>query len=180
MQNAQALDHANGLAKYVCKYIGKFDEGNYIVLCQDIHSGDWVLGKTHLHNTKIVRSKINEDKAYSKNRSKNHPKGRDVSHFEIRQIIFGHPEVFTNLQFLDISTLPFELRPTNKIYMSIKGEIANLNDDTDGDSQSNLPLVQTIRLRNNLDENQLMTESQSATYRNHDGKSTKYDMISLF
>ena len=103
-----------------------------------------------------------------------------MSHFEIRQIIFGHPEVFTNLQFIDISTLPFELRPTNKIYMSIKGEIANLNDNTDDDAQSNLPLVQTIRLRNNLDENQLMTESQSATYRNHDGKSSKYDMISLF
>ena len=33
MQNAQALDHTNGIAKYVCKYITKFDEGNYVVLC---------------------------------------------------------------------------------------------------------------------------------------------------
>ena len=59
MQNAQALDHTNGLTKYVCKYIAKFDESNYTLLCQDIHTGDWVIGKTHLHNTKVIRSKIN-------------------------------------------------------------------------------------------------------------------------
>ena len=29
--NAQALDHTNGLAKYVCKYIGTFDDCNYII-----------------------------------------------------------------------------------------------------------------------------------------------------
>ena len=63
MQNAHALDHTNGLTKYVCKYISKFDKGNYAILMQDIHTGELVLGKVHLHNTKIVRSKINEDKA---------------------------------------------------------------------------------------------------------------------
>ena len=59
MQNAQALDHTNGLTKYVRKYFGKFDEGNYVVLCQDVHTGQFVLGKTHLHNTKVVRFNIN-------------------------------------------------------------------------------------------------------------------------
>ena len=38
MQNAQALDHTNGIAKYVCKYITKFEQGNYVVLCQDVHT----------------------------------------------------------------------------------------------------------------------------------------------
>jgi hypothetical protein len=28
--------------------------------------------------------------------------------------------------------------------------------------------------------NQIMTQSQMATYRNHNGKSSRYDMISLF
>ena len=78
MQNAQALDHTNGLTKYVCKYISKFDEGNYAFLMQDIHTGELVLGKVHLHNTKIVRSKINEDKAYSKERLKNHCCGCEI------------------------------------------------------------------------------------------------------
>ena len=27
-ENDQVIDHTNGLSKYVCKYIGKFDEGN--------------------------------------------------------------------------------------------------------------------------------------------------------
>ena len=83
MQNAQALDHTNGISKYICKYIGKFDNGNYIILCEDSHTGEWVLGKTRLHNTKIVTSKINEDKAFNNDRNKNHPKGRDMPHLEI-------------------------------------------------------------------------------------------------
>ena len=70
MQNAQALDHTNGLAKYFCKYIGKFDETNYTMLWQDSESGDFVMGKTHLHNTKVVRSNINENKASARQRAK--------------------------------------------------------------------------------------------------------------
>ena len=60
MKNAQALDHTNGLSKYVCKYIGNFDEGNHVFLFQDTHTGQWILGKSHLCNTKIVHSNINE------------------------------------------------------------------------------------------------------------------------
>ena len=50
MQNAQVFCHTNGLSKYVCKYICKFDEGNYVILSQDIHTGEFILSKTHLHN----------------------------------------------------------------------------------------------------------------------------------
>ena len=39
MQNVQFLDHTNGVAKYVAKYMTKYDEGNYVLLCQDIHTG---------------------------------------------------------------------------------------------------------------------------------------------
>ena len=66
MQSVQALDRTNGLTKYVCKYIGKFDEGNYAILCKDVHTDKWVLGKIHLHNTKVVRSNVNEKKNISK------------------------------------------------------------------------------------------------------------------
>ena len=84
MQDAQALDHTNELSKYVCKYIDKFDEGNCVVLCQDTHTGQWVWGKPHLHNTKTVRSNINEQKAYKEDKRNNHTRGRDMPHFEIR------------------------------------------------------------------------------------------------
>ena len=75
MQNAQLLAHTNGVAKYVTKYIAKVDQGNYVVLCQDVHTGKWVLAKNHLHNTKIVSSNINEDNVLEKLRFKNHPRG---------------------------------------------------------------------------------------------------------
>ena len=81
------------------------------------------MGKTHLHNTKVTRSKMNEDKAFSQRKEKNHPKGRDMPHFEIRQIVFGDPKVFTNLQFIHIPTIPFELQPTNKIVLDSNGNV---------------------------------------------------------
>ena len=74
MQNAQGLKYTNCTSKYVCKYLGKFDEGNYVVLCEDIHTGEWVLGKAHLHDTKIVSSKFNKDKAFTEDRKKNYSK----------------------------------------------------------------------------------------------------------
>ena len=55
MQNAQAIDHINVLTKYVCKYISKFNDGNYAILMQNIHTRELVLGKIHLHNTKKLR-----------------------------------------------------------------------------------------------------------------------------
>ena len=121
MQHSQALDHTNRLSKHACKHIGKFDEGNCTILYQNIHSSDWVIEKVHLHNTKIVTSKTNEDEAYSKSRTKNYHKGCDACHFEIRKIIFEHPKVFTKFQFIDLSTITFEFRLTNKIQMSVKG-----------------------------------------------------------
>ena len=115
MQNTQALEHINGLMKYVCEYISKFDEGNYALLCEDIRTGQLAMGKTHLHNTKIMRSNINEKRAFPQDRMKRHPKGTDMPHFEIRQIVFGDHKVFTNLNFEQIATLPFELRFLTKL-----------------------------------------------------------------
>ena len=81
MQNAQALEHKNGTSKYVCKYLGKFYDGNYVVLCEDIYTGEWVIGKVHLHNTKILTSKINEDKSFAKESNSYHPKLINMPHF---------------------------------------------------------------------------------------------------
>ena len=183
MQNVQALDHTNGLSKYVCKYIAKFDDGNYVVVSQNIHNGNIVLGKTHLHNTKIARSNINEQKAYEKNRKKKHPRGRDMPHFEIRQLLMGHPEVFTNIEFIRISTLPFELRPQNSICVDNIGNVStnythNHNHPPDA-FNTELPM-QRLRIQKNLPPHQCMTTNQIITYRNHNGSSTSYDMISIF
>ena len=187
MQNEQALDHTNGLSKYVCKYISKFDDCNYVVLCQDIHTGQWILGKNHLHNTKIVSSKIKEDKAFEQHRYKNHPKGRDMPYFEIRQIILGDAEVFTDLCFVPLSTLPFELRPSNKVKIDSKGKVVNPNPDYDSEAAENISdsyesqiPMQKARIDAHLSIYQHMTGSQLLTYHNHDGNAYRYDQISIF
>ena len=35
----------------------------------------------------------------------------------------GHPEVLTDLDWKELSTLPFELRPTNGIKLDDKGDV---------------------------------------------------------
>ena len=152
MQNAQVLAHTNGISKYLCKYIAKMDEGNYVTLCQDAHTGQWVLEKTHLHNTKIVSSKFNEDKAFAQQRKKNLPKGREMPYFEIRQIIMGDMEVYTDLTFVDVSTLPFELRPANTIRLDSQGDVVQgvleFDADTDdADAYSAGVMMQSARLQ---------------------------------
>ena len=42
------------------------------------------------------------------------------------------------------------------------------------------PTIQRLRIQKHLPVTQHMTSSQIATYRNHDGSSSKYDMISIF
>ena len=71
----------------------KVDGGNYAVLCVDVDTGQWVLDKTHLHHTKIVSSKINEDARFRQQKFKHHPKGRGNGYFELKQFSMGHPEV---------------------------------------------------------------------------------------
>ena len=67
----------------MCKYLGKFNEGNYVILYEYIHTREWVLGKTNFHNAKITTSQINKYKDFSNDKNKNCPKGRDMIDLEI-------------------------------------------------------------------------------------------------
>ena len=62
MQNHQRLTAAGGCCKYCCKYIGKIDDQNYIIVSMnDAKNGSLVTKSYYLHNTKIASSKIGED-----------------------------------------------------------------------------------------------------------------------
>lgn len=176
MHHAHILAHIHGLAKYVTKYITKVDQGNYVVLCQDGETGQWVLTMTHLHNTKSVSSKINKDKAFDQQKFKNHPRGHDYGYFEMKKITMGDHEVLTDLNFLELSTLPFELRPTNGITLDYDSDAI----EDPADSYSTGAPMQRAWPHPTLREQQRMTSSQARTYRNHRGKRTKYCMISVF
>ena len=53
MQNIQMLTDCGGVNKYICKYIGKIDKQNYVVIYVD-GNGQLVSKGTFLHNTKIT------------------------------------------------------------------------------------------------------------------------------
>ena len=112
MQNCQVLTLANGANKYVVKYISKIDENNRVIISVDVfRNGVLKSQSTFLHNTKVNTSKINEEKHLENLRNKNHPRGRAISLMEMMQVILEYPEVYTNLVFENICTLPLELRP---------------------------------------------------------------------
>ena len=78
MQNIQVLLHGGGVNKYVCKYIAKLDEQNYVVGMMDPETnGQLVKVARFLHNTKVQSTKINEEKSRQKRDSKGkYPEGR--------------------------------------------------------------------------------------------------------
>ena len=69
-----------------------------------------------------------------------------MAHFEIRKILLGVPEVFTNLRYIQISTLTFKLHSTNKIVLDPKGSI--IDDTHSNDNFSARLFMQQIRIIN--------------------------------
>jgi hypothetical protein len=110
MQNIQVLTQTGGVNKYVCKYIGKIDEQNYVVVKANSANGVPTLltKSTFLHNTKIASSKMQEDKDRKKDSS--YPQGRYISHVEMLHQMLKYPEVITDLHFVTITTTPLEYR----------------------------------------------------------------------
>ena len=107
MQNVQRLTGAGGTAKYVCKYIAKIDEQNYVVVEVD-GEGKMISKVSFLHNTKITSSKIAQDRERKKNANKN--EGRVITTFEMLHVILQYPEIITNLNFVKVTTMPLEYR----------------------------------------------------------------------
>ena len=112
MQNIQLLTQSGGVNKYVCKYIGKIDEQNYVVVkannTNQNGSSSLLTKSTFLHNTKITSSKIQEDKDRKKDTK--YPQGRYISHIEMLHQMMKYPEVTTDLTFVTITTMPLEYR----------------------------------------------------------------------
>ena len=107
MQNVQVLTNTGGCSKYCLKYCAKVDEQNYVIVDVD-GSGKMVTKATYLHNTKVVSSKMGEDKDRKKYQGK--PSGRCIGPLEMLHLILQYPEVVRNLNFIKISTMPLELR----------------------------------------------------------------------
>ena len=138
----------------------------------DAHTGDITLEKTHLHNTKIGTSACNKKLVEESRRDKHHDKGFDMITWEIRKLLMGQPDVYTNLHWENVPTKPLEVRKGNRIKLDRSGAII-----VPDAFSSNIPMEQA---HVNLPECQRMTKDQVATFRNHNGDSAKYDNTSIF
>jgi hypothetical protein len=69
-----------------------------------------VVENVFLHNTKITSSALNEKKAHKSRRGREHPRGRAISITEACSLMLGYPQVYTNLEFVDIPTVGLEDR----------------------------------------------------------------------
>lgn len=114
MQNAQRIKGSGGCSKYICKYIAKIDEQNYVVV--EVDGRSQLITKAHyLHNTKISSSKTGEEKQKVTNKNHNKIQGRVISLLEMLHIMLKYPEVVTDVEFCQVPTVPLELRPRIKI-----------------------------------------------------------------
>jgi len=59
---------------------------------------------------KSTTSAMNEMKALSKKRGNKGPMGREISLMEITQVMLNYPNIYTDMMFLYIPTIPLELR----------------------------------------------------------------------
>ena len=105
MQNLQRLTGTGGCDKYVCKYIEKIDEKNYIIIEVD-REDRMVTGADFLHNTKVTPSKLTENKERQKDNKK--AQGQCMNQLEMLHINLKYPEVVTNLDFIKFTTMLLE------------------------------------------------------------------------
>jgi predicted GIY-YIG superfamily endonuclease len=116
MQNCQRLDQAGGCCKYTCKYLVQVDKQNYVTISMNKDKkGSLETNSTYLHNTKIASSDLQQEKEKDEKRGVKHPEGRCVALTEMLHVMLQYPEVYTDLAFVSISTLPLELRCYKKI-----------------------------------------------------------------
>ena len=106
MQNAQVLTATGGCSKYCLKYCIKVDEQNFVIV-QAENDSKMVTKAKYLHNTKIVSSKMAEDKDCKKYENK--VNGFCIGPLQMLHLQLQYPEAIQNLNYENISTLPLEL-----------------------------------------------------------------------
>jgi hypothetical protein len=129
-----------------------------------------------LHNTKITRSRINEDKAHQKSNRKHQPCGRAVLAPEMQQKLSGQNEVITTLAFVHINTMPFEQRQTTVVKLDSKGAL-HQPDESNNNVQSLVSTSELVCQRKNFPEERQLTSSQHLLYCNNGRKTIGYDMV---
>ena len=197
MVNVQYIGSVSTLAKYLMKYICKFDKTERIETKANAHTGALQVGSQFLHNTKISSSAYHERKHFEKKRNYNHPTGRMIPDIQIYHQLSGIPDISTNLTFERVSTQSFEIRCQSKIKLQDNGNVrrdgeeinqairrnrvglaASANDTTDHNTST--ITSQSVRIQKNLPLQQRFTPSQCEIIFDDNVSSRSFDRISEY
>ena len=90
--------------------------------------------KDFIHNSKTGRSAVNERKAFEASRAKNHPIGRYIGLPQMLHCLLGESEIYTNIKFEEISTMPFEYRAPTRVKLDRNGNLMRPDLPPNGDA----------------------------------------------
>jgi hypothetical protein len=138
--SSQNLKYVTGYlaSRYLAKYVASIDEHNKIYFNSNGQRSNVVTVQYEaLKNTKITSNFINEKKSDRDRRNKNNPRGRAISIMEMLCVILGFDQVFTDINFFHVSTLPKEERPG----IQIKAEKISVDRNPDLQTGQFLPIV---------------------------------------
>ena len=180
MQNIQLIKGTGGCNKYVCKYVGKIDEQNFVVVKANPNdNGNLITQSNFLHNTKVTGSKINEDAKKESSRDRNKPTGRKISLMEMLHVMLKYPEVYTDLKFVEVPTYPLAFRKSTGVRAKMNPSPSNTNaryGDTE-DSASTVPYMISVRNNASLEEWRKHTDVETTLIQ--DLYKTKYPLDAI-
>lgn len=111
------------------------DKGNRCIVWADSQSGEVLnVTKDFIHNSKTGRSAVNERKAFEASRAKNHPIGRYIGLPQMLHCLLGESEIYTNIKFEEISTMPFEYRAPTRVKLDRNGNLMRPDLPPNGDA----------------------------------------------
>ena len=168
MVNTQWIGSANTLAKYLMKYVCKFDKRERIETKANPHTGALQVGSEFLHNTKISSSAYHERRHFERSRNYNHPTGRIIPDIQMYHQLMGLPDVVTNLTFDRISTQSFEIRCQSRVRLKDNGEVRRDGEETTNNGDDTNQEIRRNRVglaasaNDTSDQNNINIDSQTA------------------
>lgn len=165
------------------------DKGNRCIVWADSQSGEVLnMTKQFIHNSKTGRSADNEKKAFQKSRAKNHPIGRYIGLPQMLHCLLGETEIYTNIKFEEISTMPFEYRAPTRVRLDRNGNLMRPDADVLGGDALDTAAILTdyVSIRSvHLEERSFSLDQVKLLQPQTKGKNKKpqnptYDHITMF
>lgn len=97
--------------RYLAKYASGLDENTKVKVKASKNKDELNVANEPGQNTKVTGSNINQKKAEMKKHQNPAFLGRAVGISEIVNLILGEAQVFTNITFIRMSSVPLEERP---------------------------------------------------------------------